>query len=61
MERDDTTAPDRDLEPTPECVVCGRDAVTIDRKDVAMCAKHAAIFITMEHRETVADKGRIVR
>lgn len=49
------------MEAPPECVVCGRPAVTIDRRDTPMCAKHAAIFITADRRETVADKGRIVR
>ena len=43
------------------CVVCGKDAVTIDRTDTAMCAKHAAMFITREHREAVSDRARIVR
>lgn len=48
-------------EPTPPCVVCGRDAVTIDREDAAMCAKHAAMFVTRERRDAVAERGRIVR
>lgn len=46
---------------TPECIVCGRAAVTIDRDDTPMCAKHAAIFVTRDHRSSVADRGRIVR
>lgn len=49
------------VEAPPECVVCRRPAVTIDRQDSPMCAKHAAIFITADRRETIADKGRIVR
>lgn len=57
MERTESTEP----EPTPDCIVCGRDAVTIDRNDVPMCGRHAAIFVTMDHRDTVADKARIVR
>lgn len=48
-------------EPPPPCVVCGRDAVTIDREDAAMCAKHAAMFVTRERREAVAERGRVVR
>lgn len=48
-------------EPAPPCVVCGRDAVTIDRNDAAMCAKHAAMFVTTDRREAVAERGRIVR
>ena len=48
-------------EPTPPCVICGRDAVTIDRTDTAMCAKHAALFVTTERREAVTERGRIVR
>jgi hypothetical protein len=45
----------------PECVVCGRNAVTIDRNDAAMCAKHAAIFVTTDRREAATERGRIVR
>ena len=45
----------------PPCVVCGRDAVTIDREDAAMCAKHAAMFVTRERREAVSERGRVVR
>lgn len=48
-------------EPAPPCVVCEREAVTIDRNDTAMCAKHAALFVTTERREAVAERGRIVR
>lgn len=44
-----------------ECVVCGKDAVTIDRSNNAMCAKHAKMFITRDHRESMSDKARIVR
>lgn len=46
---------------TPECIVCGRAAVTIDRDDTPMCAKHAAIFVTRDHRSSVAERGRVVR
>lgn len=53
--------PPEELEPTPECIVCGRHAVTIDRDDSPMCGRHAAIFVTMDHRENVAEKARIVR
>ena len=57
-----TAAKPPDDEDQPQfCVVCGKDAVTIDRTDTAMCAKHAAMFITREHREAVADRARIVR
>lgn len=45
----------------PDCVVCGREAVAIDRNDAAMCAKHAALFVTRDYRDAVADKARIVR
>lgn len=45
----------------PDCVVCGREAVAIDRNDSAMCAKHAALFVTRDYRDAVADKARIVR
>jgi hypothetical protein len=48
-------------EPTPRCIVCGKDAVTIDRSEAPMCGRHAAIFVTMEHRRNVATKARIVR
>jgi hypothetical protein len=44
-----------------ECVVCGREAVAIDRHDAPMCAKHAAMFVTRDYRDAVADKARIVR
>jgi hypothetical protein len=57
MERTEATEP----EPTPPCFVCGRDAVTIDRNEVPMCGRHAAIFVTMDHRENVTEKARIVR
>jgi hypothetical protein len=57
MERTEATEP----EPTPHCIVCGRDAVTIDRNDVPMCGRHAAIFVTMDHRDTVSEKARVVR
>ncbi len=52
---------EQDPKPTPVCVVCSRDAVTIDRSDAPMCAKHAAIFVTREHREAHADRFRIIR
>ena len=52
------TSPDQH---TPECIVCGRAAVTIDRDDTPMCAKHAAIFVTRDHRSSVAERGRVVR
>ena len=45
----------------PDCVVCGREAVAIDRNDAAMCAKHAALFVTRDYRDSVADKARVVR
>ena len=45
----------------PDCVVCGREAVAIDRNDAAMCAKHAALFVTRDYRDAVADKARVVR
>lgn len=48
-------------EAIPPCVVCGRDAVTIDRDDSAMCAKHAALFVTTDRRSTVTERGRVVR
>lgn len=48
-------------EEQPDCVMCGKQAVTIDRKDTPMCAKHAAIFVTRDHRDAVADRARIVR
>lgn len=57
MEQKDAT----EHRPAPGCIVCGRDAVAIDRKEAAMCAKHAAIFVTMEHRKSLAEKGRVVR
>lgn len=50
-----------ELEPTPECIVCRRDAVTIDRNDAPMCGRHAAIFVTMDHRENVSERARVVR
>ncbi|MGI9665561.1 MAG: hypothetical protein ACR2N2_00470 [Acidimicrobiia bacterium] len=50
-----------DAEEQPDCIVCGREAVTIDRSDKGMCAKHANMFITREHRESMSDKARIVR
>lgn len=55
------TNPDVEPDEPQFCVVCGKDAVTIDRSDTPMCAKHAAMFITREHREAVSDKARIVR
>lgn len=48
-------------DPAPPCVVCGREAVTIDRDDAAMCAKHASMFVTSDRRETVTERGRVVR
>ncbi len=48
-------------EDPPTCIVCERPAVTIDRKDDAMCAKHAALFVTMDHRDNLDDRGRVVR
>lgn len=53
----DAHRPDR----VPPCVVCGRDAVTIDRDDSAMCAKHAALFLTTDRRSSVIERGRVVR
>ncbi len=49
------------VEEKPDCVVCGREAVTIDRKDSAMCAKHAALFVTRDHRDSLADRPRLIR
>ena len=56
----DHTKP-REPEERRQCIVCGRDADAIDRTDTAMCAKHAALFLTRDHRETVADRPRVVR
>lgn len=53
--------PDESSDPIPPCVVCSRDAVTIDRDDSAMCAKHAALFVTSQRRSTVTERGRVVR
>ncbi len=56
-----TEQSDATTEDAPVCIVCGRTAVTIDRKDDPMCAKHAALFVTMDHRDNLADRARIVR
>jgi hypothetical protein len=56
-----TEQSDATTEDAPLCIVCGRTAVTIDRKDDPMCAKHAALFVTMDHRDNLADRARIVR
>jgi len=57
MDRSRITEPD----PTPRCIVCGKDAVTIDRSEAPMCGRHAAIFVTMDYRKKVAEQARIVR
>ncbi len=51
----------REPEETPDCVVCGREAVTIGRDDTAMCAKHAALFVTRDHRDSLSDRPRVIR
>jgi hypothetical protein len=53
--------PPTEPEPLPRCIVCGKDAVTIDRSEAPMCGRHAAIFVTMDHRKQVVEKARIVR
>jgi hypothetical protein len=57
MDQERRPAPGR----TPRSIVCGKDAVTIDRSEAPMCGRHAAIFVTMEHRKQVVKKARIVR
>lgn len=51
----------REPEEQRDCIVCGREAVTIDRDDAAMCAKHAAMFVTRDHRDSLADRPRVIR
>lgn len=52
---------EQDPKDTPVCALCTREAVTIDRSDSPMCAKHASIFVTRDHRDAHADRFRIIR